>query len=249
MSNWRLLALDMDGTLLHKDGTISEENKKWIRRAREAGIEVMLATGRHIFSVRFYMEELQLTQPAVTVNGGEIWKDAQSLLERHSLALEDVQFLAALAEEAKKDDTYFWSYTAEEVFRGTFPPALQNYSWLKVCYQNENRAAIEQLLQQLRQHGSLEISNSHPTNVEVNPLGITKAYGLRQVCRYLGLQPEQVITIGDSLNDIAMLRWAGLGIAMGNAQEEVKAVADRVTARQEENGVARAIEKILAAEW
>jgi 5-amino-6-(5-phospho-D-ribitylamino)uracil phosphatase len=246
MSKWRLIALDMDGTLLDRDGTVSAENRKWINKAREAGIEVTLATGRHIRSARVWIEELGLQMPVVTSNGGEVWTVDHVLLDRNALSWEDVHFLYDLAVKYKKYGTHIWANTVDEIIHwDTFPESIEHFTWLKFGYQNDNLLVIKDILRRLRAYGRFEITNSDPTNIEVNPVGVNKASGLQKVCDYLGIHHLQVVTMGDSLNDVAMLQWAGMGIAMGNAQEEVKAIADYVTMPHDRDGVARAIEMLL----
>jgi 5-amino-6-(5-phospho-D-ribitylamino)uracil phosphatase len=249
MNRWQLIALDMDGTLLRRDGTVSAENRKWIQKAREQGIEVTLATGRHIRSALPYMEELGFTAPVVTSNGGEVWTADLVLLERHPLPLEDVRFLHEIALQYKKYGTHIWANTINEIVHwDTFPEKIEQMIWLKFGYQNNDLSVIQEILHRLQAYGRFEITNSDPRNIEVNPAGINKASGLQTVCEHLRISPSRVVTMGDSLNDVAMLRWAGMGIAMGNAQEEVKAAADSVTASHEQDGVARAIERLLVSE-
>ena len=89
--------------------------------------------------------------------------------------------------------------------------------------------------------GTLEITNSHPSNIELNPLGISKASGVEAVCQLLGIRMSEVIAMGDSENDITMIREAGLGVAMGNAQDEVKRIADITTVTNNEHAVAKII--------
>ena len=84
-----------------------------------------------------------------------------------------------------------------------------------------------------------------PTNIEVNPSGVNKANGLKRVCRELGITMDQVMAIGDSMNDKKMIMQVGLGIAMGNAQEQIKLVADDVTDTNNNDGVAKAIERFI----
>jgi len=93
-----------------------------------------------------------------------------------------------------------------------------------------------------------EITNSHPANLEFNPKGVNKAAGLRQVCQLYGLSMDEVVAMGDSLNDIAMIREAGLGVAMGNAQEEVKRAADMIALSNTEDGVAHLIRSFVLQE-
>ncbi|MEW9667775.1 Cof-type HAD-IIB family hydrolase [Ammoniphilus sp. 3BR4] len=243
MTRWRLIALDMDGTLLGKDGTVSPENKKWIRRAREAGIEVTIATGRPCRMIRSYLECLDLQVPFVAANGSEVWTMDGSLLERHTLCHQDIAFLHQLA---RKYGTHFWSSVVGEVFKpDTFPEDVERYHWLKFGFKSEDPEIIEQLWKRLKSYGKLECTSSDPTNIEVNPEGVSKATGLQRVCDYLGILPEQVAAMGDGLNDVAMLRWAGMGFAMGNAPLEVRSSADRVTPPHWEDGVAQAIQWLL----
>jgi hydroxymethylpyrimidine pyrophosphatase-like HAD family hydrolase len=85
------------------------------------------------------------------------------------------------------------------------------------------------------------VTNSHPCNLEINPIGISKASGIEEVCRLIGISMSEVVAMGDSLNDMAMIKAAGLGVAMGNAQEELKAAADLVTVTNNEHAVAKII--------
>ncbi|WAH35630.1 Cof-type HAD-IIB family hydrolase [Alicyclobacillus dauci] len=243
-SRWRLIALDMDGTTLSHDLAISDENKKWIRKARESGIEVTFATGRHISGiVRKSIRDLELNAPAVTMNGSEVWTPQEQLLSRRSLTVDDIQWLLGVARQA---GTKYWGDTVEGHFEELeFPNTLDDYTWLKFGFYSTDSTRIQQVWQTLEREERFELSNSHPLNVEVNPLGVTKATGLQTVCDYLNIDPSKVVVMGDSLNDVPMIKWAGLGVAMGNAQDTVKRVADFVTGRNDENGVAQAIERIL----
>ncbi|MBX5435893.1 MAG: HAD family phosphatase [Alicyclobacillaceae bacterium] len=244
--HWRLIALDMDGTLLRPDETISDENRRWIQRAREAGLEVTLATGRMMRGlVPALVQELGLTAPVVTGNGGEVWMPDGSLVERHVMAADDVRWLLALAREHR---VHHWGSAAEALFRaGTFPEQVEAYTWVKFGFESDDPVRLRVIWDQLQAAGRFELTNSHPSNIEVNPAGVNKATGLATVCRILGIRAAEVIAMGDGLNDVPMLRWAGLGIAMGNAQPWVKEAADEVTEHHLADGVAKAIERILGA--
>ncbi|MBP1154351.1 MULTISPECIES: Cof-type HAD-IIB family hydrolase [unclassified Paenibacillus] len=241
MSHYKLIALDLDGTLLTDDKHISEENKAAIRLAEDAGVTVMFATGRGVQNVEAYIEELGLRSPLVTVNGSEVWKEPGVLLERHVVAPELIRRMHALAVYY---DTWFWAYCVGDIYnkeRWVPESELDAKQWLKFGYFTENVDSLAVIRQELASWNLLEITNSHPWNLELNPKGVSKASGLHQVCRLLGIEMSQVIAMGDSLNDVAMIREAGLGVAMGNAQDEVKALADIVTLTNEENGVAKVI--------
>ncbi|GEM_PF-4167994 len=97
----------------------------------------------------------------------------------------------------------------------------------------------------LQDMGGLQITNSSLDNLEINPAGITKASGIEQVCKLLGITMEQVIAVGDSLNDIAAIEAVGLGVAMGNAQDAVKEAADVVVAGNNEDGIVQVIREYM----
>ncbi|MCL6626635.1 Cof-type HAD-IIB family hydrolase [Alicyclobacillus shizuokensis] len=245
MPDWKLIALDMDGTSLDLGLDISEENRHWMQRAMQAGVAVTFATGRHILGpVRQFMRELGMTWPVVTLNGGEVWTADDRLLERHPLHPDDIRFLYDLA---RQFDVHWWATTVDGVVSDVdIEPHLRQATWLKFGFYADNMDTVERIWALLESRGRYELSNSNPNNIEVNPRGVTKASGLQTVCDHLGITQDQVIVMGDSLNDIPMMRWAGLGVAMGNAQERVKQEADFVTDVCEAHGVARAIERLLS---
>ena len=243
MGNYKLIALDLDGTLLTEEKTISAENRAALKEAQEAGITVMFSTGRGVQNVLQYIEELQLTSPLVTVNGGEIWKRPGELHVRRTL---DAALIRRMHKLAEQYDTWFWGYTVGGLYnkeRWLTDEETETKEWLKFGYFTEDTSSLGKIHEELAAWGLLELTNSHPSNIEVNPKGVTKASGVREVCAMLGIGMSQVIAMGDSLNDESMIREAGLGIAMGNAQEAVKQFADTVTLTNEEHGVAHAIRK------
>lgn len=245
-SEWKLIALDIDGTTLAQGRTLSDENRKWITTAKELGVDVTFATGRHRRGlVSQYVEELGIQVPYVTLNGGEVWTPDGKLLARHVLNTRDVLYLYSLAQEY---EIYFWGATVEQGYNSTdFPEAadIPTFKWIKFGYHSTDGQLLANLWSSLEKHGGFTLSNSDPFNVEVNALGVDKAAGLQAVTDFLNICPEQVVVMGDSLNDVPMFRWAGLAVAMGNAQAQVKREAHQLTATCEENGVAQAIRGIL----
>jgi hydroxymethylpyrimidine pyrophosphatase-like HAD family hydrolase len=241
--NWRLIALDMDGTSLINHRYVSDENRKWLYKAREAGIEFTFATGRHIKGILTdLVRELEIRVPIVTMNGSEVWTPQGELLMRHALSADDVAWLHSLA---KRYGAGFWAGAVDRPYNmDEFPVRFREHTWLKFGFFAHDGDVIAALWKEL-DNGRFELSNSDPLNIEVNPLGVTKAAGLQVVADYIGIDPSQVVAIGDSLNDLPMIRWAGLGIAMGNAQPEVKAEADWVTTSCDEHGVAYAVDQLL----
>ncbi|MGG6310182.1 Cof-type HAD-IIB family hydrolase [Paenibacillus macerans] len=244
---YKLLALDMDGTLLNDHHEISPETEKWIRKAAAAGVHVCLSTGRGYREAISYAEHLALGTPMILVNGSEIWKSPHELYRRELLDHSQVARMYAISREKQ---VWFWAYAVEESYNeGNWRSEdLERNQWMKFGYFTEDDRLRGEIMQELHQLGGLEISNSSPHNLEINPKGISKASGIRTVCGLLGLEMSQVVAVGDSLNDLAAIEAAGLGVAMGNAQEAVKRKADVVTASNNEDGIAWIIRDYILAE-
>lgn len=243
MSKYRLLALDMDGTVLNDDQRITKETADAIRSACEAGITVMFSTGRAFVNALPYAEELGLDSPMITVNGSEVWKNTRELHLRHLLDREAIKRMYAMSEE---HDVWFWAYSTERLYnKENWGANIDAEEWLKFGYFTKDDRKREALWRELRAMGGLELTNSSLHNIEINPAGVNKATGLQTVCELMGLNMSQVVAVGDSLNDIAAIRAAGLGVAMGNAQDEVKQAANVVVRTNNENGVAQVIREYL----
>ncbi|RED57204.1 Cof-type HAD-IIB family hydrolase [Cohnella lupini] len=243
MGKYRLLALDLDGTLLNDRSEISATNLEWVKRAVDAGVTVCVSTGRGFQSALPIAEQMNLDTPMITVNGGEIWTKPHSIHRRTLLDSGIVMRLHALAE---KHDVWFWAYSTQDIYnKERWIGDTITTHWLKFGYYTENLTVLNEILQEIQTWDGLELTNSSPFNIEINPIGVSKASALEEVCRMLGYDMSEVVAIGDSLNDIAAIRAVGLGVAMGNAQEEVKAAADVVTGSNQENGVAAAIQKYV----
>lgn len=241
-----MIALDLDGTLLDEERMISERNQQAIKKALAAGKIVCIATGRGIKSALEHVQILGLNGPYVTANGSEVWADETTLLSRHNL---EHSMVARLIEVADRLNIWYWSYTQDGLLsRENFDGDIERVNWLKLGFYDEDVSKLKAAYSVIKDWPGLEISNSHPKNIEINPPGINKAVGLRVVCERLGLSMSEVIACGDSLNDTEMIKAVGLGVAMGNAQPEVKQVADAVTVTNEEHGVAETIETYLLGE-
>jgi HAD superfamily hydrolase (TIGR01484 family) len=240
LGKYRLLALDLDGTTLNDRSEISEANVEWIRRASESGVTVCVSTGRGFESALPFVEQLGLDSPMITVNGGEIWSRPHALHRRRTLDAEKVLQLHKLAEA--HPDVWFWAYSTQGIYnKEQWVDDMLAREWLKFGYYTEDLAVLGAILGEIREWDGLELSNSSPYNIEVNPKGVTKAAAIEEVCRMLGYKLSEAVAVGDSLNDLAAIRAVGLGVAMGNAQEEVKAAADVVTGSNLEDGVAQVI--------
>lgn len=240
--NIKLIALDMDGTLLNGNHEVSSENQKAIRAAQEKNVKVMLCTGRWLQSCYSYADTLKLNTFLITSNGGEIWSESRSLLERH---LHDAKTMEQMWTLGNELGIHMWLVSTDGVFHDKPPKDFSEYDWLKIGFHSEDRKKLKVVLDKLPTKDMLEITNSSLFNIEVNPIGVNKANALERVCKEMGITMNEVMAVGDSLNDIKMIERAGVGVAMGNAQDVVKESADYITETNENDGVAQAIEHFV----
>lgn len=239
-SEIKLIALDMDGTLLNDQHEISEANRQAIKQAQDKGVYIVLSTGRSLRTCGEHADSLALSSYLVTVNGSEVWDDQRVIVERNLVKSESIQWMHELTQ---KHNIQFWAVSTNKNWFDEMPDDIHAEEWLKFGFNIKDVETRDRILKELNTREEFEVSNSTPTNLEVNPAGINKAKGLKLVCERLGIEMKNVMAVGDSLNDLAMIKEAGLGIAMGNAQEVVKKSAAWVTATNNEDGVAIAIQK------
>ncbi|PAV31231.1 phosphoglycolate phosphatase [Virgibacillus profundi] len=237
---YKLLALDLDGTLLTDDKKITLNTKETIYKAIESGVYVVFATGRGIQTANAFWKELGLNGPMVFVNGGEIWKGPGKLLKRNFIRKEDIKKLHQLAIDT---NTWFWGYSAENlVHREEWTDEMFAQNWMKFGIRCENPTTLKEMWKTIESWRTLEVTQAAPINMEISLKGVTKETGIREVCKELEIDMGEVVAIGDSLNDLPLLRTAGLGVAMGNAVDAIKEAADVITDTNQNEGVAKAIE-------
>ncbi|WP_164668044.1 Cof-type HAD-IIB family hydrolase [Virgibacillus doumboii] len=242
MDKIKLIALDMDGTLLNSEEEISDYTKEVIAKALEKDVHVVLSTGRWLESCFPYAESLKLDSYLITVNGGQIWTMERNLIDEYQLHPERVKMMYELAEQMGVN---IWMVSTDRVWREKGPEDFFAHEWLKFGCDSLDTKKLDEIVEELSHYEELELTNSLPTNIEVNPIGVNKASALRKVCDEIGISMNNVISIGDSLNDIKAIQQSGIGVAMGNGQEAIKKVADYVTDTNNNDGVAKAIERFV----
>lgn len=261
----RLVALDLDGTLLRSDKTISARTLQTIQTAREQGVIVAIATGRMYSTARAYGKLLGLgDMPMVLYAGGLIQtvETGKKLYEK-TIPVEDAQTLLAMAkEQGWQMQTYI-----DDVLRAAVSDRwVQGYerktgAQAVICgddfYQPQgpcnkilSRGPHEELLQRkayidAHMPGKLQVLFSEDTFLEIMPTEVDKGRGLQRLADLFGVSIEETMAVGDSQNDIDMLKAAGLSVTMENAHDEIKQIAGYVTASNDEDGVAQAIEKFV----
>ncbi len=263
----KLVAIDLDDTLLDSGLKISGPCIRNIQAARTQGVIVTLATGRMYSSALPYAMELQTDVPLITYQGALVKNSqTQKVLYYKPLTLD---LAVETMEYFKNAGVHYHTYFNDRLCLESLSKEGNDYAHLagvkpllvnnliESCKSGQEAIKImavirdQRLLLDLendlkRQYGSsLNIIRSKPYFLEVmNPLA-NKADALRLVADYFGIQQEEVMAVGDSYNDLAMIKWAGIGVAMGNAREEVKNAADYVTSSNEEHGVAEALLRLV----
>lgn len=231
----------MDGTLLNDDGIVSTYTQQTIQEAIKQDIKVVLSTGRPLAMCASYADELALTSFIITSNGAEVWTDRHTLFERHTMNAEKIEKLWHLGDA---NQFHMWMVASGALFPNSErPEQFGQYEWLKMGYGNLDEEAKQFLLNELADDPSIEISNSSVTNIEVNKVGVNKANAIQSICQKIGITMKEVLAVGDSLNDLKMIKQVGIGVAVANAQPVIMEAADHVTATNNEDGVAKAIEK------
>lgn len=269
---YKLLVLDVDGTLLNDEREISKRTLAALLKVQQMGVRIVLASGRPTYGLMPLAKTLELGNYGgfvLSYNGCQIIKaqNGEILFERRI----NPEMLPYLEKKARKNGFAIFTYHNDTLI--TDSPdneyikneALLNN--LKIIREDEFSTAIdfapckcmlvsdkEKALIGLEQHwekrlaGTLDAFRSEPYFLEVVPCGVNKANTLGALLEHLGVTREEVIAVGDGVCDVTMLQLAGMGVAMGHSQDSVKVCADYVTASNEEDGVALAVEKLILAE-
>lgn len=261
----RLIALDLDDTLLRADLTISDRNKEALQRAENMGIHIVLASGRNYHSMRRYAEELFIHRRGDYLIGSN---GAQLIRASSGRLIEDLKLPAAFCKQMAMEleqKGYFWQlyiggkiycnrmnkwaimdqeFTGQplEVIRDFDTILSDNQTKILVCGEPEQ---IEALYRRLVDSigNQAEIVTSKPYFLEILPKGATKGAALERLTARLGIDMESVLAIGDARNDYDMISKAGCGCAPANAADEIRAIARYISARtNEEDAVAEILE-------
>ena len=270
---YKLVVLDVDGTLLAPDGTVQPRVYDTVHTTRLAGCKITLATGRFLNGTRGLIESLNITTPLI-LHVGSLIQDPVT----EAILYEDLLSPGSVKAAIYTITTFGYQPIINDVGgrRLTGPPELDPSPEIKLFLETRqiNRVSISDLCKIEHVLGISVFSpdddlesfqgilqdktNSrvliyrpgpgHPLpwyQLEIFPLECSKGRALRFLIELLGIGREEVLAIGDNINDIEMLREAGMGVAMGNAPDAVKSVANAVVGTNEQDGVAEALEKYV----
>jgi Cof subfamily protein (haloacid dehalogenase superfamily) len=262
---FRLIAVDLDGTLLRSDGSISARTRAALRAAEADGLTVMSVTARPPRRVRQVAAATGLRGVVICSNGALIYDlSADSVLREDRLSatvacalVEDLRRVVpgvSFAVEAGLDygrEPGYMTLSAHPDDLGD--PRMRNDDALVLCCEGVTKLIVqhrerglEGLLEIARVHAGplATVTHSGSNFVEVAAAGVTKARALERHCAELAIAAEQVIAFGDMPNDLPMMRWAGRGVAVANAHPEVLAAADDVSCSNDDDGVALVLERL-----
>ena len=264
---YQLIAVDMDGTLLKEDKTISDRTKKAIHGAREKGVKVVLASGRPIEGLNRYLKELDLISPSdyvMSFNGSIVQNtETEQVIFKNILNGKDLKKLYALSKQIGVNIHAFTKkgcvtpimneYTKLEgringidVYEIDYETISEDEEVIKVMF-IDPEPVLEEAIKRIPDsfYDEYTIVRSAPFFLEFLNKASSKGTGIKALGEYLKIPQQEIICIGDAGNDLDMIEFAGLGVAMGNAFKEVKEAADYVTLTNEEDGVAHVIEKFI----
>ncbi|MBF4691559.1 sugar-phosphatase [Fusibacter ferrireducens] len=265
--SYKLIALDMDGTLFNDKKEVSLRNRQAIKEARASGKTVVIATGRPLIGIQGILEELELNTEAdyvVSFNGALVQNvKTGEVIFQSTLEHEDYRSLYELSQTY---GVHIHALTREYVTTPKLNPYTkveadanvirtiqcdvdklpESETIIKVMFvdDSEKLDAIEQMIPpEIR--AKYTVVRSSDIFLEFLPPTVNKGVGVSAIAKVKDILAHEVICVGDAGNDIAMLEYAGLGVAMGNAFDEVKKIANHVTDTNEEDGVAKVIEQFM----
>ena len=268
----KLILLDLDGTLLTSDKRISPGNYAALERACAKGIHIVPSTGRFFDGIPQVVRDLSFVRYAITVNGAQIYDRTEDrILRRAEIQPADAERIYDRLEALPVIYDCFldgWGYmdrrNYQRIDQFISDPRVnrmvkdlrkpvenfrafmreQNRPVQKIQMFFRDMALREQVWTQLiREFPDMSVTSSISNNVEINARHANKGEALEFLCRYLGLEVGQSMAFGDGSNDRSMIEAAGVGVAMANADQALKAAADYITDTNDNDGVAKAMEK------
>ena len=273
--DYKLICIDMDGTLLNDKKEVSEENLITLKKASEKGVKIAVCTGRLFASARYYAELIGVKAPVIASNGAYIReKDRDEVIYELSLGVEKCKKIQQIV--SKYNFNVFYNKHDSVITKDGFKEGntyaamnkiLPDRYRIKLINTNEiNRIILDEgddilkcicisdnndyeSLDKARKEilgvGGFEVVSSNTDNIEIMSKGVAKGRAVKVLGDFYNLSSSEIICIGDNENDLSMIEYAGMGIAMGNATDKVKKIANYITDTNNNSGVAKAIEKFV----
>lgn len=270
---YKLLCTDMDGTLLNDKKEISERNLKAITEAHEKGVKIIVCTGRMFVSADFYSDLLGVKTPVIASNGAYIReKDRNEIIYKGLLGKENSLKVLKVCKKYgiyPNFHTYNTLFTEKIIYSSASYAKLNDLlpegkkvtitlveDWEEVFNKHEDEILkctavdkdgekIYRAKEELSQQHTLEVVSSFENNFEAMSKGVSKGRAVEILAKYYNIPREEIICVGDNENDVSMIKFAGLGVAMDNGEECAKKAASYITTSNNDDGVAEIIEKFI----
>ena len=272
MNNWKLVALDMDGTLLMSDKSLHPETIRDIREASEQGVSFVYCSGRSIPEIRLIADQLPMIRYAVCLSGAIVYDlEEDAILYRRTIPQELVYRIMD-ASEGEGDPMLHFLLDRESVVRGDQVTHMADFC--RAEFQetfNLTTRPVTDMQEEARKHESVAKFNLYCRNaeqrrricekleglpltvvqieeasVEINAEGVSKAAGMQALTEHLGIRMDEVMAVGDSENDRAVLQAVGFPVAMANAEGPIKVLCGNVTQNDNDhNGVGEALRRFV----
>lgn len=262
----QMVAIDLDGTLLNDNGTVDPQTQQVIQQVIQKGIYVTLATGRNFSSAEVFANLLGIPLPLIAYNGAMIAHNWTNRIVDLPLNIDLVRYLLQELQnrgyyiKVYLDDKLYVQQATEETFHFSKKHGIPfievgNYQLTRLS-KNPHKIVViaeEDEINELDWNLSnwksvVSVYKSSPQGIEIVHKNASKSKALSYLCTQLNIDRSQTMAIGNEGNDLDMIRWAGLGIAMGNATEEIKRHAQWITRTNQEMGVAHALTHFLIPE-
>lgn len=273
MAKYKMLVTDMDYTLLNEDKDVSERNRKALMAAMAMGVQVIVATGRIYTSALYYAKLLGISTPIIASNGAIIREEHrdktmyQCLLpeaainEMIKLTREQGLFCHLFSRDTiytEKITNVSYRYTEWNKYMevqdqvkikllDSFEDMTesQKSEIFKAVVVDDDNSKLQYIRETVLKTGLVTVSQSLKDNIEVMNLEVSKGNAVAKLAEIYNIDKSEIITIGDNENDLSMIEYAGLGVAMGNAVQMLKDSADYITADYMDDGVAQVVEKFI----
>lgn len=272
---YKLLCIDIDGTLLNTKHQVTARTIEALKRAQAVGVSIAISTGRIFSDAEYYAKLVGARAPVIASNGAFIMEpDGSEILYK---SVFDQRLSVKILDTASKykavpnfhtsykvyaGNISSWLFYHRNIRRGVFSKNLKaqlilsKKHWKKVLAREwdsilkceliiKDKASQQRIRDELESLGKLEIVNAMGANLEITYKGVSKGRAAEILASYYNLTAGEIMAIGDSENDLSMIEYAGLGIAMGNAVDRLKEKADFITDTNDNEGVAKAIDKFI----
>ena len=264
---YKLIAFDCDGTLLNDQKQIDKETIEVIKKVKDRGVKIVLATSKSFYRIKNYLDELDLLeqeQYTVSFNGGYVLNNTEvEVLHKELLSYEAV---SKIVEFGKQFNLYTFIYEKDRIIANKpndsyvkhnpdVPFIVADFDKLdltkisvhKIIIHGPNKQEVSKAKSMLgnEYNNMCEVTSSNVNNIEFIPFGNSKTTGLKAIGKKLNIEADEMIAFGDNENDIDMFNYVGYKVAMGNGIDELKQISNLVTLSNNENGIAIAIEKMI----